>query len=197
MTKITTDFNFKGMKKLVEAITKEYQIRVGLLSGAGGADEVSEDLDLAGLGAIMEYGATIHVTENMRKYLASQGLHLKATTTEIHIPARSFLQMPLEQKMDEILKKTRNDYSIQELNYFLEKNQLTLINFAVALGANCIEAIQEAFETQGFGEWEPNAPSTIAQKHSSSPLIDTGALRQKITVEIVSPDGTLYVGGNK
>ena len=69
MTKITTDFNFKGMKKLVEAITKEYQIRVGLLSGAGGADEVSEDLDIAGLGAIMEYGATIHVTDKMRKYL--------------------------------------------------------------------------------------------------------------------------------
>ena len=181
MTKITTDFNFKGMKKLVEAITKEYQIRVGLLSGAGGAEAIQDhdgntnsEFDYAGLGALMEYGSK-----------------------DGKIPSRSFLQMPLEQKMDEILKKTRNDYSIQELNYFLEKNQLTLINFAVVLGANCIEAIQEAFETQGFGEWEPNAPSTIAQKHSSSPLIDTGALRQKITAEIVSPDGTLYVGGNK
>ena len=102
--------------------------------------------------------------------------------------------MPLEQKMDEILKKTRNDYSMQELNYFLEQNKLDLMSFAIVLGANCTDAIQEAFDTQGFGEWTPNAPSTIKKKGSSSPLIDTGALRQKIVAEIVGPDGTLYTG---
>lgn len=178
MTKITTDFNFKGMKKLVEAITKEYQIRVGLLSGAGGAEAIQDhdgntnsEFDYAGLGALMEYGSK-----------------------DGKIPARSFLQMPLEQKMDEILKKTRNDYSIQELNYFLEQNKLDLTSFAIVLGANCIDAIQEAFNTQGFGEWTPNAPSTIKKKGSSGPLIDTGALRQKIVAEIVTPEGTLYTG---
>lgn len=195
MTKVNADINYKGMKKLIEAITKEWRIKVGLLSSKGGSDEVSENLDIAGLGAIMEYGATIKVTDKMRKYLASQGLHLKADTKEIHIPARSFLQMPLETKADEILKNTRQDYKIQDLNYFLKEGKLTLINFASVLGAECVNAIQEAFDTQGFGEWEVNHPFTIEQKGSSSPLIDTGSLRSKIVAEISGEDGTLYFGG--
>ena len=148
MTKIKADMDFKSIKKLVEAITKEYKIRVGLLSGAGGTEEVSENLDLAGLGAIMEYGATIHVTDKMRKYLASQGLHLKSSTSEIHIPARSFLQMPLEQKQKEIISKTKMDYSTQEINYFLEKGKLDLMGMAIILGANCVDAIKGAFDTR-------------------------------------------------
>lgn len=197
MTEVKANIDYKRMKKLIQAITKEYQIRVGLLSGNGGDDEVSDDLDLAGLGAIMEYGATIPVTDKMRKYLASQGLYLKESTKEIHIPARSFLQMPLEQKASEILKNTRADYSIQDINYFLDKDKLTLINFAVVLGAECVNAIQDAFDTGGFGQWEENHPFTIAQKGSSKPLIDTGNLRSKITAEITGDEGTLYVGGDK
>lgn len=195
MTKVNADINYKGMKKLIEAITKEWQIKVGLLASKGGSDEVSENLDIAGLGAIMEYGATIKVTDKMRNYLASQGLFLKPDTKEIHIPARSFLQMPIEKQADEILKNTRQDYKIQDLNYFLDKGKLTLINFASVLGAECVNAIQEAFDTQGFGEWKQNHPFTVAQKGSSSPLIDTGSLRSKIVAEISGEDGTLYFGG--
>lgn len=197
MTKVNANINYKGMKKLVEAITKEWKIRVGLLGGHGGDDEVSEDLDMAGLGAIMEYGATIKVTDKMRKYLASQGLHLKPDTKEIHIPARSFLQMPLEAKADEILKNTRADYKIQDLNYFLDKGKLTLINFASVLGAECVNAIQEAFNTQGFGQWKENHPFTIKQKNSSSPLIKDGDLRKAIVAEISGEAGTLIIRGTK
>ena len=197
MTEVKADINYKGLKKLIKEITKEYKIRVGLLSGKGGDDEVSDDLDLAGLGAIMEYGATIPVTDKMRKYLASQGLYLKESTKEIHIPARSFLQMPLEQKASEILKNTRADYSIQDINYFLDEGKLTLINFAVVLGAECVNAIQDAFDTGGFGQWKENHPFTVAQKGSSKPLIDTGNLRNKITAEITGNEGTLYVDGEK
>jgi hypothetical protein len=34
------------------------------------------------------------------------------------------------------------------------------------------------------GDWEANAPSTIAQKGSSRPLIDTGKLRQAISSQL-------------
>lgn len=34
------------------------------------------------------------------------------------------------------------------------------------------------------GDWEPNAPSTIARKGSSKPLIDTGRMRQSIVYVI-------------
>lgn len=178
MTEIKADMDFKSIKKLVEAITKEYKVRVGLLSGAGGAENIKDhdgktnrDFDYAGLGALMEYGSD-----------------------DGKIPARSFLQMPLEQKQKEIISKTKMDYSTQELNYFLEKGKIDLMGMAIILGANCVEAIQDAFDTQGFGQWTPNAPSTIKKKGSSSPLIDTGALRQKITAEIQTPQGTMYTG---
>lgn len=178
MSEVKADIDYKRFKKLIQAITKDYQIRIGLLSGKGGAENIKDhdgnvnnDFDYAGLGALMEYGSE-----------------------DGKIPARSFLQMPLEKMAQEILKKTKGDYSMRELNYFLEQNKLTLINFAVVLGANCVEAIQEAFDTHGFGDWAENKPSTIAKKGSSAPLIDTGALRQKITAEITTEDGTLYTG---
>lgn len=41
------------------------------------------------LASIHEYGCDIAVTDKMRVFLHSQGLHLKATTTHIHIPERS------------------------------------------------------------------------------------------------------------
>ena len=40
-----------------------------------------------------EYGAVIRVTDKMRKFLASQGIFLRADTTHITIPARYFWSM--------------------------------------------------------------------------------------------------------
>ena len=87
--------------------------------------------------------------------------------------------------------------SKEEIKYYLENNIIDLKNFAVILGASCVDAIQEAFDTHGFGEWQPNAPSTIKAKGSSSPLIDTGALRGKIVAEVITEDGTMYIGDKK
>ena len=40
---------------------------------------------------VHQYGADIKVTPKMRAYLHSQGIHLRKSTNEIHIPARPFL----------------------------------------------------------------------------------------------------------
>jgi len=37
---------------------------------------------------VNEFGATIPVTEKMRRFLHAKGIHLRASTTEIEIPAR-------------------------------------------------------------------------------------------------------------
>ena len=39
------------------------------------------------------------------------------------------------------------------------------------------DVIQESITE---GAWEPNAPSTVAKKKSSKPLIDTGRMRQSV-----------------
>lgn len=71
------------------------KVNVGILSGG----------EQAWLAGIHEYGLNITVTEKMRKYLHSQGLHLKPSTTEIHIPERSFLRTGHDTHIDKILDK--------------------------------------------------------------------------------------------
>ena len=42
----------------------------------------------------------------------------------------------------------------------------------------------EAFESGGWGQWEPNSGVTSSQKGSALPLVDTGNLKQHITYEV-------------
>ena len=57
--------------------------------------------------------------------------------------------------------------------------------FMQKVGFVAEEVIQEAFSTNGYGQWKPNAPMTIEKKKSNSPLIDTGQLRRSITSKVV------------
>lgn len=52
-------------------------------------------------------------------------------------------------------------------------------------GIACINLVVKAFETSGWGSWDPNRPSTIAHKKSEKPLIDTGELWQAIDARTV------------
>lgn len=51
-----------------------------------------QNSQMAMIAGVHEFGARIQVTDKMRRYLASQGLHLKKSTTHIVIPERSFLR---------------------------------------------------------------------------------------------------------
>ncbi len=48
------------------------------------------------IAAVHEFGCTIGVTPKMRAYLHYQGVHLRASTQYIHIPARPFLRPVLQ-----------------------------------------------------------------------------------------------------
>lgn len=173
-------------------MSKKYSVKVGLLASNGGGEEVSKNLDLAGLGAVQEFGAKIKVTDKMRSYFRYKfGINLKKTTTEIVIPPRSFLQMPLSRKND-LIKKLKSHAGIAEdvADYIAETGDLQTI--AILLGVSGVEQVKEAFNTGGFGEWEPNAPLTIEQKGSSMQLVGRGRendpsahLRKSITYEVI------------
>ncbi len=60
------------------------------------------------IAAVHEFGCTIGVTPKMRAYLHYHGIHLKKSTTHIHIPARPFLSPVLQG--DEFLSKVREIY---------------------------------------------------------------------------------------
>lgn len=101
-------------------------------------------------------------------------------TLDGKIPHRSFLRLPIEYKGKDIMA-------------FMEKRAGVLlkdgdaVRFFGAVGAFGQGIVQEAFATGGFGQWAPNAPSTIAAKGGKdSPLIDTSALRKAVSYDVVT-----------
>ena len=63
----------------------------------------------ANIAAVHEFGCTIGVTPKMRAYLHYIGIHLKATTQYIHIPARPYLRPVL--RSQDFLNEVKNIYT--------------------------------------------------------------------------------------
>ena len=82
----------KALNDLMKDLDKKVSIKVGIIGEQAYEKHPHTDLTMAHLGAIHEFGATIQVTDKMRAYLHHIGVHLKADTTTITIPARSFLR---------------------------------------------------------------------------------------------------------
>lgn len=55
-------------------------------------DTVSSDEEMLTIAHVHEYGCDITVTPKMRAWLHYHGIHLKKSTTKIHIPERSFVR---------------------------------------------------------------------------------------------------------
>jgi len=68
-----------------------------------------------------------------------------------------------------------------------------------ALSGELVDHERDAFATNGFGEWAPLHPATIARKGSSRILVDTGSLMAALTrpssVRIDSDAATITAAG--
>lgn len=98
-------------------------------------------------------------------------------------PKRSFIRMPLEAKQGEI-----SEYAEKHARQHLEAGKVEAIFEDIGIAGQA--KIQEAFDTQGFGTWAPNAESTIEHKtvngkKGDKPLIDTGLLRKSVTFRVL------------
>lgn len=129
----------------------------------------------AWLAGIHEYGCDIKVTPKMRKFLHSQGLHLKASTTTIHIPERSFLRTGHDNKAKEIMKKCE-----MALGQVID-GKMSEDTFLDMFGQQFATAIKKQIRDIRS---PANHPFTTDQKGSSNPLVDTGGLIESITWEV-------------
>ena len=86
------------------------------------------------------------------------------------IPQRSFLRMPLETKLPDAIEKLKTD----------KNQQVNVKDIAYQIGAAANAIIEEAFLTEGFGQW----PKTKHLNMGSSTLLDTGKLSQSIAFEV-------------
>ena len=199
LVEIKTSIKYDKLKKLAKALSKSATVKVGLLAnkpgenGGKGSDFISENLDLAGLGALQEFGCQIPVTDKMRGFFRHHfGINIKSSTTYINIPARAFLGTLFSNpKTTERLMSAGNitgdtAFDVEYFKYKLLDNPNFVEDICIALGAKAVEIIQEAFSTGGFGEWQANSSLTIKNKGSAQPLVDTGRLSGAITYEVES-----------
>lgn len=140
---------------------KGRKIKVGALQG-----------DHAWLAGIHEYGCRIPVTPKMRAFLHHQGLHLKASTTEIVIPERSFLRNGHDANIDRVMEQTNRAVSLVAAGKMSVDDLLDL----------CGQQLATAIKTYARDLDTPaNHPYTVDQKGSSNPLVSTGGLIESIT----------------
>lgn len=108
---------------------------------------------------------------------------VKGDGTSPPLPARSFLRMPL---------MTRLKDKIQQIGTAVFRALVMKRGIKVALenlGATAENTIQEAFNTGGFGQWQPLSPTTIRRKKSTAILIDTAQMRKAVTSRVVMGRG--------
>ena len=127
-------------------------------SGLFGNEEKNPETNISFRGIVNEYG-----TESAGK------------NKNITIPARPFTQQAYE-------TNKRNIYKFIDTNYSLVlTGRQTTEKMLNRLGIYHSDQIKDSITT---GDFTANAPSTIARKGSSKPLIDSGEMRQKTTYVI-------------
>lgn len=165
MAKPNVQANFKKMKTLLGYLANGLpKVKVGIIGGKAQVKRAAgkgEFLTNAQIGFIQEFG------------------RLQGTPK---IPARSFLITPLRLYLDEFVKANKK---ITKEAFEKAVRSGNADKFAKRIGLIAEQVIQVGFETQGFGNWAPNAPATVARKGSDSPLIDTGELRRSISSEVI------------
>lgn len=134
------------------------------------------DISLRALASIHEYGCRINVTPKMRAYLHRQGLHLKATTTQIVIPERSFIRAGYDQN-----EKSFLDFVEKKLVEGITKG-----HSADSILTVCADELAGAIQEYAINLSSPaNHPFTVQRKGSANPLVDTGSMVGAIKGKVI------------
>lgn len=191
--------NIANLERLLKAFDKKISVRVGIIGEKASQIHKGTDLTNAELGAVHEFGCTINVTDKMRNYLHSQGLHLKNDTKTIQIPARAFLRGSIlsAQGRKNIAKRVEaramkgdlefsKDMQINKIAYqnFEHLDEILKI-FADLVGFAAWEEVNHAFEDDKIKPPTTPASKQMRKYNKSAPtLVDTGDLKRSISYEV-------------
>ena len=95
-------------------------------------------------------------------------------------PSRPFLAMSVDDNADKINAFLKGQLKL------LAQGRTTAEGILKDIGVFQKGLIQEKIKS---GDFEPNAPSTIAKKGSDKPLIDTGTMRQSVNFAVTKKGG--------
>ena len=162
--KVRDQNNIPRILKEMDNLGKR-KIRVGIMGG-----------DMAMIGAVHEFGARIPVTDKMRKWFAAQGYPLKATTTHIVIPERSFIRAGFDESEKAFLEEAKK--------HLLEAFRKGVSTDTVldALGLQ-LQGMMQLY-LRDVSE-PPLSRMTVEMTGRSNPLVHTGHLLRAIVYEVV------------
>jgi len=166
--KITDKNKIPELVKELEYLAS-HQLEIGILSG-------EQESDILLIANVHEFGTRIQVTDKMRAYLHSIGIHLRGDTKEINIPERSFIRQGFDSNINEI------NSTIEKLLNGVLEGKTTGRAMLEALGGQVVSKMQEYLINLSE---PPNHPATIERKGSSNPLVDTSQMVNSITWRIV------------
>lgn len=149
----TIQINTKGLDALIEALgdTTPPVARVGILGSTSA--RASKDKTNAEIGMKHEFG-------------------------DEKVPIRSWLRMPLTEKMQEFLEKS-GAFTPEVLAEVLESGSIEA--WIEKVGVVGVQVVLEAFSTGGFGKWKP---SDMTRKKNHQTLVETQQLRNAVTSEV-------------
>ena len=133
------------------------------------------DEEMKMIAAVHEYGVDIKVTDKMRGYLHTIGIHLKKTTTYIRIPERSFIRSGWDMNKKEVFRK---------VDRLLPQVVETDVDGGAFLRMIGLEVEGKLKDRLVELKSPPNSSVTVQQKGSSNPLVDTGNLLASITYRV-------------
>lgn len=154
------------LNNIMKMLKDDYTLRVGIMGSKASAQHGQDNITNVEIGTFHEFGTS-------------------------KMPQRSFLFKPLQEKLqftDPEMAQLRKAVFKQ----FFLKN--TPLKFFQDLGAKALEVVEDAFNTNGFGEWKPLTVRTENQfsktrkrkikKNGYQILTDTGKLRRSITFKV-------------
>lgn len=150
----TIEFDKRKLDQLIKALKGKLPVaRVGVL--AGKTQRQDGDLNNATIGAKHEFGDPSE-----------------------DLPVRSFLRVPISEKMQKYLEKS-GAFTEDALKKVIQDG--SIYNYIQKFGIVGEAIVQDAFDSGGFGQWKP---SIMKFKKTKQTLVETQQLRKSITSEV-------------
>ena len=164
------------LEALLVELRKDYKVHVGILGNTDRQERKETINKLSKTGAVVGHTKGTAASEMSN---ADIGIIHEKGSKSMKIPRRSFIQMPLEQKLPEQMNQVGQAMldGITKLNLRATYKKLGVIAENI---------IQMAFASKGYGFWASNTPGTIRGKRGKdSPLISTSQLRKSISSQVI------------
>lgn len=161
--------NIPKALKNIEMINKR-KVSVGYF----GDDYDGGKITVKGLARVHEFGCDIAVTPKMRGFFAWKfGINLKASTTHIRIPERSFLRSGADEGFIDVYAQCKRIIAKAIIG------DIPVNKFYEQLG----DVLADAIKVYAYDLQSPeNAPLTIHNKGFDDPLVETGTMINSIEV---------------